>query len=106
MHGHTGEIFFIFLLYTYCNTKIHLFISKYYYSLLFNRQWVFNEFAGNSGDTAIEVWYTPELDIIDNFILLDVRNNSAWNQVSFLFKDYVLNVNITIILIFILYLII
>ena len=54
------------------------------YAILY-RQWVFKEFAmkSNQAEKAISEWYQPELEVVDNFILLDVRNNSAWNQVQY-----------------------
>ena len=51
--------------------------SKNYHAWA-HRQWVLNTFAGvGSGN---EAWWGAELDLIENLLALDVRNNSAWNQ--------------------------
>lgn len=54
--------------------------SKNYHAWA-HRQWVLNTYAvGAEAGSVYSSWWQQELDLVENLIALDVRNNSAWNQ--------------------------
>jgi len=52
--------------------------SKNYHAWA-HRQWVLNTYA-TMADSGRDAWWQQEMDLLENLIALDVRNNSAWNQ--------------------------